>query len=226
MIPLRDNIPAKKFPFVTYLLILINVALFIYELTLGKSANIFVSKYGCVPYEITRARDIEPYIGIPVYFTLLSSMFLHGSWWHLVGNMLFLFIFGDNVEDWWGHRRYILMYILFGLIATLLQILVSPNSRMPFIGASGAIAGVMGSYFFLYPHAKVNVIFIFFFFIRIVWIPAFLFLGFWILLQILYGFLTPPSASNIAFFAHIGGFFGGLLLTRWNVRRKLKGWKA
>ncbi|PIP11728.1 MAG: rhomboid family intramembrane serine protease, partial [bacterium (Candidatus Stahlbacteria) CG08_land_8_20_14_0_20_40_26] len=225
MIPLRDNIPAKKFPFVTYLLILINVALFIYELTLGKSANIFVSRYGCIPYEITRAKDIEPYIGIPVYFTLLSSMFLHGSWWHLVGNMLFLFIFGDNVEDWWGHRRYILMYILFGLIAASLQILVSSNSRVPFIGASGAIAGVMGSYFFLYPHAKVNVILIFFFFIRIVWIPAFLFLGFWILLQILYGFLTPPSASNIAFFAHIGGFFGGLLLTRQVVKRRLIGWR-
>jgi len=225
MIPLRDNIPAKKFPFVTYLLILINVALFIYELTLGKSANIFVSRYGCIPYEITRAKDIEPYIGIPVYFTLLSSMFLHGSWWHLVGNMLFLFIFGDNVEDWWGHRRYILMYILFGFIAASLQILVSSNSRVPFIGASGAIAGVMGSYFFLYPHAKVNVILIFFFFIRIVWIPAFLFLGFWILLQILYGFLTPPSASNIAFFAHIGGFFGGLLLTRQVVKRRLIGWR-
>ncbi|OYD16812.1 hypothetical protein CH333_02550 [candidate division WOR-3 bacterium JGI_Cruoil_03_44_89] len=225
MIPLRDNIPSKRFPFVTYFFIFINVALFIYELTLGKFTNIFVGKYGCIPYEITRARDIEPFIGIPVYFTLLSSMFLHGSWLHLIGNMLFLFIFGDNVEDWWGHRRYLLMYILFGLIAAVLQILVSPNSRVPFIGASGAIAGIMGSYFFLYPHAKVNVILIFFFLVRIVWIPAFLFLGFWILLQILFGFLTPPSSSNIAFFAHIGGFFAGLFLTRWKVRKKLKGWK-
>jgi len=225
MIPLRDNIPTKTFPFVTYLLIFINVVLFIYELTLGEFTNVFVSKYGCIPYEITRARDIEPYINIPVYFTLLSSMFLHGSWWHLIGNTLFLFIFGDNVEDWWGHRRYLLMYISFGLIAAGLQILVSPNSMVPFIGASGAIAGVMGSYFFLYPHAKVNVLFVFFFFIRVVWIPAFLFLGFWILLQILYGFLTLPAGSNIAFFAHIGGFFGGLLLTRWSVRRKLKGWR-
>ncbi len=224
MIPLRDNIPSKRFPFVTYLLIVINVVLYIYELSLGKSLNIFIAKYGCIPFEITRARDIAPYIDIPVYITLLSSMFLHGSLLHLISNMLFLYIFGDNVEDWWGHWRYLFMYISFGLIAAVLQILVSPNSNIPFIGASGAVAGIMGSYFFLYPRAKVNVLIIFFLFFRIVWIPAFLFLGFWILLQIIFGIFTLPSGSNIAFFAHIGGFFAGLLLTRWNVRRKSRGW--
>ncbi len=216
MIPLRDNIPTQRFPFVTYCLILVNIALFIYELTLGEAGNIFIGKYGCIPYGVIRGRDV---------FTLLSSMFLHGSWLHLVGNMLFLFIFGDNVEDFWGHFRYLLMYLLFGLLAGMLQILVSYNSKVPFIGASGAVAGIMGSYFFLYPHAKINVVLIFFFLVRVVWVPAFLFLGFWILLQILYGILTPPSVSGIAFFAHIGGFFAGLFITRWNVKRKLRGWR-
>lgn len=226
MIPLRDNIPSKRFPYITYLLILINVALYIYELSLGKSLNLFVAKYGCIPFEITRASDITPYINFPVYITLLTSMFLHGSSLHLLGNMLFLYIFGDNVEDWWGHWRYLFMYLLFGLIAAGLQILVSPSSNVPFIGASGAIAGVMGCYFFLYPRAKINVLIIFFFFIRIVWIPAFIFLGFWILLQIIFGLITLSTASNIAFFAHIGGFIAGLLITRWNVKRKLRGWKT
>lgn len=217
MIPLRDNIPSKRPPLVTYLLIVANTALFIYQLTLGGEGEMFIREYGCIPYEVIRGRGI---------FSLLSSMFLHGSWLHLLGNMLFLFIFGDNIEDFWGHRRYFFVYILFGLVAAALQILVSPNSRIPFIGASGAVAGVMGSYLFLYPNAKINVIFIFFFFVRVVWISAFLFLGFWILLQILYGFLTPVSTSNIAFFAHIGGFFGGLFITRWSVKRKLRGWRV
>lgn len=217
MIPLRDNIPSKRFPLVTYLLIVANAALFIYQLTLRGEIDIFIRTYGCIPYEVIRGRDL---------FTLFSSMFLHGSWLHFLGNMLFLYIFGDNVEDFWGHRRYFFVYILFGLIAAGLQIVVSPNSPIPFIGASGAVAGVMGGYFFLYPYAKINVIFIFFFLLRIVWISAFMFLGFWILLQILYGMLTPPSISNIAFFAHIGGFFGGLFITRWSVKRRLRGWKV
>ncbi len=226
MIPLRDNIPSKRFPFITYLLISLNIAIYIYELTLGRSLNLFVAKYGCIPFEITHAKDIEPLIGFPVYVTLLTSMFMHGSFLHLIGNMLFLFIFGDNVEDWWGHWRYLLMYIIFGLIASALQILVSPNSNVPFIGASGAVAGVMGCYFFLYPRAKINVLIIFFFFIRIVWIPAFLFLGFWILFQIMYGLITLTTGSNIAFFAHIGGFISGLLITRWSMKRKLRGWRT
>jgi membrane associated rhomboid family serine protease len=151
-------------------------------------------------------------------------MFLHGSWGHLLGNMWFLFIFGKNVEDWLGHRRYILFYLLCGIGATLVYVIFSPFSKIPLVGASGAIAGVLGAYFMLYPRSRVLCLIPVFMFIRITTVPAFLFLGLWVMWQFFYQ-VTIGHLSNVAFLAHIGGFFIGVVWIRWIKRKKFLGWR-
>ena len=221
MFPIKTDSPPLRFPIFTYLIVALNLFAFIHELSMGKALATFINKYGCTPYEITHFIDLVPHIDLPIYLTLITSLFLHGSWIHFLGNMWFLYIFGRNVEGWLGYRKFILFYLGCGVGASIVQLLFSPFSKIPIIGASGAIAGVLGGYFVLYPRTKVVCIVPLLFFVRIVELPAFLFLGFWVIWQ-LFSQMTIGAFSNIAFLAHIGGFFIGLFGVRWI---KLKEWR-
>jgi membrane associated rhomboid family serine protease len=213
MIPLRDNIPTKTFPFVNYLLIALNFYFFYIELKIGNPTQLehFINHWAVVP-KLLFANPAR------YWPALLTAAFLHGGWLHILSNMLFLYIFGDNIEDRMGHFRYILFYLLVGILANGMQAYFSPMSTIPLIGASGAIAGVLGAYFFYYPHAKVDTLIPLFFFITIRQIPAFLFLGYWFLLQTLSStysitsMATGHSMGSIAFIAHAAGFVSGLLM--------------
>jgi membrane associated rhomboid family serine protease len=202
VIPLRDVIPSRTTPFVTIGIIAVNALAFLFELSLAAPARqVLFREYGIVPAAL-------------VWPTLLSSMFLHGGWLHVIGNMWFLWIFGDNVEDRLGHGRYLAFYLLAGMVAGMAQALVSPDSYVPTIGASGAIAGVMGAYFVLYPFSRVLTLVWLFVFVDIVEIPAVFFLGFWFLMQLFSGVgsvaQTAGSHGGIAFWAHVAGFLFGV----------------
>jgi len=215
MIPLRDENPSRSIPFVNVALILANMTVFVYQnfLISGGAEPLFF-RLGCIPYEFTHFVDINPPALVPVPLTILTAMFMHGGWIHLLSNMLFLWIFGDNVEDTLGHIKYLSFYILCGLIASAFHILTNLNSQIPSIGASGAIAGVMGAYMFLFPKARIRTLLILGIFLQIVRIPAIIILGYWILIQVLSGFAEfgPKTGSGIAWFAHIGGFIAGFFL--------------
>ena len=226
MLPLRDENPTRTFPFITVLIIVINCILFIVELGQGENIAVFIQSFGCTPYEISTGYDIEPLILFPVRFTVFTSMFLHGGWMHLVGNMLYLWIFGNNIEDRLGHLRFIVFYFLAGAIGSLVQIMISPLSTIPQIGASGAISGILGAYILLFPKAKVLTLVPLFYFIRIIRLPAYFILGFWFVLQIINGFvsLSYTAQGGVAFFAHIGGFIAGLILIKpFLIRRGKRG---
>lgn len=213
MIPIKDDIPSTSFPVVTVSIIGLNCAGFFYQILLGAQGERLVSVFGIIPYELTHFKDIPPYTPIPLPLTILTSMFLHGGLAHLFGNMIYLWIFGDNVEDSMGHVRFVVFYLLCGLAAAVTQIMVSPSSTIPMIGASGAISGVLGAYLLLYPHAKVLTLIFLGFFIETVRIPASLLLTFWIIVQFLSGAFSLASRSGgVAWFAHIGGFIMGILL--------------
>ena len=216
MIPLKDDNPTRTFPFVTISLIAVNVVIFVVELLQGENLVLFVNSFGAIPCEVTTGIDTEPLIFFPVRLTVFSSMFLHGGWSHLVGNMLYLWIFGNNIEDRMGHHRFILFYVLVGIAASIAQIAASPFSTIPLIGASGAISGVLGAYLLLYPKAKVLTLVPLVVFLRVVSLPAYVVLGFWIVLQIINGFvsLSYIAQGGVAFFAHIGGFIAGLALIK------------
>ena len=219
MIPLRDENPTNIFPFVTLLIIGINIGLFIYEVSLGEKVSDLIFKVGVIPARILQAQ------GFLSYSTLFSSMFFHAGLIHLLGNMLYLWIFGNNIEDALGHVRFFGFYLICGLVASLTHITLESSSQLPTIGASGAISGILGAYLFLYPKAKVLTLIPIFYFIRIVKIPAFYFLGFWILLQLMHGLPSLSSASGaggVAWFAHIGGFTVGLgLIIFFSLKKKL-----
>jgi len=215
MIPLKDENPSKTIPFVNIFLVLVNISVFLYQNFLmpgGASAQFY--RLGCIPYEFTHFVDIDPRAPIPVPFTILTAMFMHAGWIHLLSNMLFLWVFGDNVEDRVGHLRYLFFYIMCGISATLFHIFTNLNSQVPLVGASGAIAGVMGAYMFLFPKARIRTLIIWFIFIQMARIPAFVILGYWILIQVLSGFVESGSGtgSGVAWFAHIGGFVTGFIL--------------
>jgi membrane associated rhomboid family serine protease len=216
MIPLSDDPVRRGVPVVTILLIVVNVLIFLYELTLGSRLDGFVQAFGAVPREITTGRDIPPLAPRGnVYLTLLTSMFLHGGWLHLGSNMLYLWVFGDNVEDTFGGLGYLLLYLVCGLIATLVQIAVNPASGLPSIGASGAIAGILGAYLVLFPTAQVRTLLILGFFILIPRIPALFLIGGWFLLQVVSGLGQlgiVEETGGVAFWAHVGGFVAGLLI--------------
>ena len=213
MLPIRDRIPTRHFPFVTLTLIVINFAVFILELMVqgvgGERAldQVFYL-YGVVPAHITA--DFGPKTGI----TLITSMFLHGGWMHILGNMLYLWIFGNNVEDVLGHFWYGVFYFAAGFAASGLQILAATGSTVPGIGASGAIAGVLAAYLIFFPSARVDTLIFLGIFVAIRSLPAIVVLGVWFLLQLLNGVLSLSSAQmgGVAYFAHIGGFAAGLLL--------------
>jgi len=211
MIPIRDRLPTRIFPFVNYALIALNIVSFLWELaSIEAGYPQFINDWGFVPGR---------FLGDPggEAITIFTSMFLHGGWMHIGGNMLFLWIFGDNVEDALGHFRYVLFYLASGLVAAGAQMFVSPDSAIPMVGASGAIAGVLAAYVTLYPRSRVLVLLPIFIFVSFFEFPAWLVILEWFALQLLSGLgaLAVPSAGGgVAFFAHIGGFVCGLLLIR------------
>jgi membrane associated rhomboid family serine protease len=218
MIPLKDENPIRSFPFATVLIIAANLVVFGYEWTLPHPAlKALVFQFGAIPAELN-VRQVAPssLADVP-WITLITSMFLHGGFLHVGGNMLYLWIFGDNVEDAMGPVRFVVFYLACGLAAAFFQIAAMPLSRVPLVGASGAIAGILGAYALLYPTARVRTLVILFFFVRIVPIPALIILGMWFVVQIL---SVPASGSSgVAFFAHIGGFLCGMLLIGFFVRQ-------
>jgi membrane associated rhomboid family serine protease len=214
MLPLRDVNPTRNFPIMTIILIAINVLVFIYELVLGPQLEGFVQSWATIPYEITHGVDLPPASIQPIYLTLITAMFLHSGFVHIAGNMLYLWILGNNIEDVMGPLRFLVFYLLCGLAAAFAQIAVGPNSEIPNIGASGAIAGVLGAYLLLFPRAEVETLVFLGFFVRLVRLPALLLLGFWFVLQLFSGVagLGMEAAGGVAWFAHIGGFIAGLVL--------------
>ncbi|NOY87467.1 MAG: rhomboid family intramembrane serine protease [Deltaproteobacteria bacterium] len=212
MIPLRDNIPSHTTPVVNYTLIGVNVLVFLFELSLGTELQKWVHVFGMVPERIVYIVFNAPQYFYIALISLFSSMFLHGGFLHIIGNMLFLYIFGDNVEDALGHVRYLVFYLGSGIAASMAQLIVHPGSQIPTIGASGAIAGVMGAYFLLYPRSKVLTLIPIFFFFQVFEIPAVIFLGLWFLIQFFLGSFSIAGATGsagVAFWAHIGGFAVG-----------------
>ncbi|XOB66383.1 rhomboid family intramembrane serine protease [Deferribacteres bacterium DY0037] len=208
MFPLKDSVPSSTFPFVNWAIIFINIVVF-YNMLHMTSPNEqeFIFEYGLVPKKLFVENSMLTLTDR--YVPILTSMFMHGGFMHIIGNMYFLFIFGDNVEDKLGHIRYLLIYLLFGVAAAATQIIMFPDSVVPMVGASGAIAGVMGAYLVFYPRAKVKTLIVIIIFITIAEIPAFIFLLIWFLFQFLNG--TGGGAySNVAWWAHIGGFLAGL----------------
>jgi membrane associated rhomboid family serine protease len=220
MIPLRDVIPSRTTPVVTVALIVVNATVFLYEFSLGPEVNDFIIAFGLIPAAFS-------------WVTLLTSMFLHGGFLHCAGNMLYLWIFGDNVEDRMGHGRFLTFYLLCGTAAALAQTIMSPDSVVPMVGASGAIAGVMGAYFVMYPHSRIVTLIPIIVFIQIIEVPAIFFLGIWFVMQFLSGVGSIASAASrqpaggVAFWAHVAGFVagvGGVFLFRRPERQSVDWW--
>ncbi|MGD8982489.1 MAG: rhomboid family intramembrane serine protease [Desulfobacteraceae bacterium] len=215
MIPLKDENRSKTIPVVNIILIFTNLAFFMYQqLFAFQEVQTLFLRLGAIPYEFTHFVDKDPPALVPVPLTLLTAMFMHGGWIHLLSNMLFLWIFGDNVEDRLGHFRYLCFYLLCGVAGSLSHIATNSHSTVPSIGASGAIAGVMGAYMWLFPRARITTLLILFVVVQVIRVPAIIMLGYWILIQILGGLAGWGSrgGAGIAWFAHVGGFFAGLLL--------------
>jgi membrane associated rhomboid family serine protease len=215
MIPLRDANPSQSFPFVTVALIAVNTAVFFYEVGLGLALDRFILSYGFVPAVYFHLSHNEPW-NFPARFTpMVTSMFLHGGWMHLIGNMWTLWIFGDNVEDRLGRSRYLLYYLVCGVAACYLHYLTGPRSGIPVVGASGAIAGVMGGYFVLFPHARIVTLVPIFIFLQVMTLPAVFFLAFWFFIQLLNGMVASSASfgGGVAWWAHVGGFIAGALMT-------------
>jgi len=214
VIPLKDDNPRIMFPFVTVLLILVNIGVFIYQSGLGQNINKFVYSFGAVPYAFTHHGLLDGQglytANLPPVITIFSSMFLHGGLLHLAGNMLYLWIFGDNVEGIMGHLRFLIFYIICGVVAALSHIILNPESTVPIIGASGAISGILGAYAVKFPAARVHVLFIIIIFIKIIAIPAVIVLGIWFVIQILSSMAAGQTQAGVAWFAHIGGFLSGI----------------
>jgi membrane associated rhomboid family serine protease len=221
MIPIRDDTPRFSAPFVTYFIIALNVVVFLFELSVGgqghRALNSLMYHFGVVPVHFERALTTGSSVSlVGLFLPILTSMFLHASWLHVIGNMWFLWIFGDNIEDYLGHFTYLLFYLVSGFAAAVAHIVLNAGSNVPSVGASGAIAGVMGAYFVLYPRAHVLMWFppIFFFHL-----PAWLVLGYWFFMQFLSGAATSiaetsQTSGGIAFWAHVGGFVAGVILIK------------
>lgn len=205
MFPIRDHNPSQRVPVVTYALILANVVIFL--MTLGMSSDTALDRlywdYALLPAKLTAEHD---------YTTLITSAFLHGGFWHLAGNMLFLWIFADNLEDQFGHVLFLLFYLACACAAGLVHVAADPSSMVPTIGASGAIGGVMGGYLLLFPRARVDILVFIVIFIRVFTLPAWVLLLIWFGLQLFSGANDPGQAGGVAYWAHAGGFIGGFLL--------------
>ena len=235
MFPLRDNNPTLLTPYITVALIIANVVAWLYLQGAGMSQDVLAStvcRFGTIPGEITGmmggynaiqlGEDLAPceFGGLSIG-TLFTSMFMHGGWMHLIGNMWFLWLFGNNIEDSMGHLRFLVFYLLTGLVAAGVHIFTDPGSLIPTVGASGAISGVMGAYLVLYPRIKIETLFVLIVFIKIYPIPAWFVLGQWFGIQLLSSYGAPQVGGGVAFWAHIGGFVAGLALIKLFENRKL-----
>ena len=217
MIPIKDLNPSRSTPVVTILIIFACVLVFTYEIMLPPGyREIFIRMFAVIPYEITTGTDIPPPDPLTPYGNLISYQYLHGSFFHILGNMLFLWVFGDNVEDRFGKVKYFLFYTFCGVIAALIQSIVYPSSQIPLIGASGAISGVLGAYAVLFPRAQIVTLIFIFFFVDVVVLPALLWIAVWFFIQFLSALIsvTYLSMGGVAWYAHIGGFLTGVLVTK------------
>lgn len=232
--PIKDYNPTKRTAYLTILIIAVNVVVFMYQAVFS-DLNVHIAKNAMIPYEISRLKTIEQPVGYTVereeygvpyrkhiyrklspFLSLIFSLFMHGSFWHLLGNMLFLWIFGNNIEDYLGRFKFLIFYFLAGIGAGLVHVLFNIDSVVPVIGASGAVSGVMGAYLILYPKAYVRTLVFLFFFVTFIDVPAFVFLIVWLIFQFFYA----GSGSGIAWLAHVGGFFIGILLIKKVLKRK------
>lgn len=224
-LPLKDINPTYRKPVITISLIVINVLVFIYQMSLGPRMTALVAAYGATPFEITRMTDLVGVTNLgfklahypgpkPIFLTLVTSMFLHGGIMHLGGNMLYLWIFGNNIEDILGPAKFLLFYFVCGMAAHALHIASDPSSLIPTVGASGAISGLLGAYLIAYPRAQVLTLVFLFIFIRLAVIPAFVIIIFWFFIQLVYGMVSlgGMQTGGVAWFAHIGGFIAGIIL--------------
>lgn len=214
MFPLRDNIPSRRTAWITRLLVAVNMAAFLLELKLGPSLETALYRFGVVPsnWLVTQTTDFLDWPGL--FLALLTSQFLHGGFLHIFSNMYYLWIFADNVEDRLGHFRFLMLYLGCGVVAAVVQILSSPHSSVPMIGASGAIAGVLGAYLLMFPGARIVTLVPLFLFWQTIELPAFFFLGIWFLIQWAQGVATIGQVADmggVAFWAHVGGFVAGML---------------
>lgn len=219
MIPIKDTVPRRTYPFTTLLIISVNLLVFAFELSLPERIrNDFIYLFGLVPARYSHHRWAHFFgVHLDAYWPFVTSLFLHGGWLHIIGNMWFLYLFGDNVEDRMGHCRFLFFYLLAGLAANLVHFFVNQDSTMPVIGASGAIAGVMAAYLRLFPRARIVTLVPILFFPLFFEVPAFLFMGFWFLMQLLSGAVSlavTNTGEGIAWWAHIGGFSVGYLLVK------------
>lgn len=215
MIPLHDDNPTTIKPVVTIFFIVACVLVFLHQSSLyNEAAKAFVYQFGAIPAVVFGHAELpQELVAVPQYGSLISSMFLHGGWMHLIGNMLYLWIFGNNIEDVMGHTKFVLFYVLCGVIAALSHASIDPNSTIPMVGASGAISGILGAYLLLFPRARVLILIPFFIFSTIRYVPAGLVLGFWFVMQLFSGGMSlGHEGGGVAFFAHIGGFVIGMLL--------------
>ena len=215
-IPLNDHIRRQTFWIITLALIAANVAAFLFELSLGRDLDRMIFLFGIIPARYTTPRGLAMVAPAGFFIPVFVSMFLHGGWIHLLGNMLFLFVFGRSIEDRFGHLKFLAIYFLAGFGAALFHIVLNAGSRIPSIGASGAIAGVLGAYLFSFPTARITTLIPLFFFFWTVQIPAVLILGYWFLIQFLTGFATlaiqSATGGGVAWWAHVGGFLVGFIL--------------
>ncbi len=220
MIPLRDTTRSANFPVINTILIVSNVVVFLYEISLGQGLNRFIFQHGLIPgllFSSTSTGIVERF---SPFFT---SLFIHGGFLHLLGNMLFLYIFGDNVEDKMGHFKYLAFYIICGFSAAVFQTLTNVHSMIPMVGASGAISGVLGAYLIFFPRSRILTLLPIFFFIQLIHIPAAVFIIVWFIFQFLSGVATlpaKPGIGGVAFWAHIGGFVSGLILARFFYKKE------
>lgn len=224
MIPLHDDNPTESFPVLTIILIVICVLVYFLQASLGQGGGqAFIYSLGVIPAVLLDKVELNPeLVLIPAKITLFTSMFLHGGFLHLAGNMLYLWIFGNNIEDALGKIRFIIFYFVCGIVAALGQIAQNPDSTIPMVGASGAISGVLGAYLLLYPHARVLVLVPLGFFSTLVRIPAVWVLGLWFVMQLISSALSNSEAGGVAWFAHIGGFIAGMILVLVMKRKNVK----
>jgi membrane associated rhomboid family serine protease len=219
MFPYKDDNPSNTFPVVTITIIVLNIVVFILQMLSSADGRQIVYAYGAIPHNIVTMQATQP---IHPTFTLFTSMFMHGGLFHIFGNMLYLWIFGNNIEDRLGHIRFILFYLFCGIAAAVSHALITPSSTVPMIGASGAISGVLGAYLLLFPYARIHTVIFLGFFVQTIKVPALIVIGFWAIIQIVSG-LTAQVIQNqggIAWFAHVGGFIAGLFTIKlWQPRR-------
>ena len=222
MLPIKDDIPTKRTPIVTIALIVINCLVFLFELAQGNRGFMeFTYAWGLIPVELTTGVELTPHASVSSVVNLFTSMFMHGGFLHLGGNMLYLWIFGNNIEDRLGRVKFVFFYLASGIVASLAFIATDPQGDIPLVGASGAIAGILGAYLVSYPRARVVTVLFIFYFIRIARIPALFVLGFWFILQVFNGLpaLGSSGGGGVAWFAHIGGFLFGLVVFKFFVKK-------